>query len=157
MVKPTTSAENQPSTPKAIFNLHLFDDVSIITEIYIPNCVVSKGKKLYPNTQWSQCMVYLIYHTLSVLDKYTPFFLCLIIEAIWSYPFAHLQWRPGPTFMSIHIPMEIWESMSHRESWWYMRFFKSLKDVVLNICSKTHWHKHHGCCVFFANQKLSVK
>ena len=28
--------------------------------------------------------------------------------------------------------------MSHRESWWYMRFFKSLKDVVLKICSKTH-------------------
>lgn len=27
--------------------------------------------------------------------------------------------------------------MSHRESWWYMRF-KSLKDVVSKICSKTH-------------------
>ena len=154
MVKPTTSAENQPWTPKAIFNLHLFDDVSIITEIFVPNCVVSKGKKLYPNTQWSQCMVYLIYHTLSVLDKYTPFFLCLIIEAI------HLPTCDGargpPSCRSIFRwrSGSQWAIVNHGDTWdswnpWKMLFWTfAAKHIGINIMDVVF---------FFVNQKLSVK
>ena len=161
MVKPTTSAENQPSTPKAIFNLHLFDDVSIITEIFVPNCVVSKGKKRYPNTQWSQCMVYLPTCTIQIKPNvgkytihwvswinYTPFFLCLIIEAI-HLPTCHGARGPPPSCRSIFRwrSGSQWAIVNHGDTWdssnpWRMLFRRfaakhidiNIMDVVLFFC-----------------------